>query len=520
MNLSFRILTVIALIILSSCHSAQKQEGLSLNETSISELHQMYSKKEITVAEVVSFYLSRINDLDKGDMGVNSLISLNPDALTLAREMDKMLALGHKPDGLFGIPIVLKDNIETKDSMPTTAGSLALKNNFAINDSWVAKQLRESGAIILGKSNLSEWANFRSNVSSSGWSGVGGQTNNPYILSRNPCGSSSGTGAAVSANFCVLGVGTETDGSIVCPSSANGIVGIKPTVGLISRSGIVPISETQDTPGPMARNVKDAVICLNVLKGIDLKDPYTNNSAQHLEIDYTKHLNNNGLKGKRIGVFNSTKGKHNGVDELFESAQKDLIKQGAVLIEIDKIWDNPLGNQEYQLLLFEFKDGVNKYLAKAGKGASVKNLDELIEFNAGSEIESRFDQGILELAAKMGEISSSEYLELKEKLTKAARKSGLDKVMSANNLDAIISPTGSPAWKTNHETGDQFLFGTSSPAAIAGYPNISVPMGFSENLPVGLSIYGLAYSEPTLIEIAYAYEQATMHRKAPKFIVE
>lgn len=402
--------------------------------------------------------------------------------------------------------------------MITTAGSRALLGSKSLQDSWVAAKLREAGAIILGKANLSEWANFRSNVSSSGWSGRGGQTRNPYVIDRNPCGSSAGSGAAVSANFCMLAIGTETNGSIVCPSHANGVVGIKPTVGLVSRAGIIPISETQDTAGPMARTVKDAAICLGALTGIDEKDDKTADSEGKSFTDYTAFLNKDGLKGKKLGLYTRSMGFHHQVDARIEEAVALMEKQGAEIIRLDQIGSGNGGRSSFQIMLYEFKDGLNKYFASLGPDAPVKNLEELIAFNKQDSIESLFDQDLLERAQGMEGLDSPEYKKLLAEMLENTREKGIDEAMEAHNLSAIIAPTGSAAWKTDPINGDLFLGGSSSPAARAGYPNITVPMGWVEDLPVGLSFFGAAWTEPLLLEIAYAFEQASLHRKAPTFI--
>jgi amidase len=420
---------------------------------------------------------------------------------------------------MHGIPVILKDNIDTHDKMPTTAGATALRNSYPKNDSWVAKKLRESGAVIIAKSNLSEWANFRSENSSSGWSGIGGQTRNPYVLDRNPCGSSSGSGAAVSANLCMIAMGTETDGSIVCPSNNNGIVGIKPTVGLISRSGIIPISFTQDTPGPMGRTVEDVAICLGTLTGVDSTDSKSVSSAGKFKTDYSKYLKKDGLKGKRIGLMKDETGFSVKVDTLIRQAIAFLKSQGAQVTEVELPKGSGFNTASYQVLLYEFKDGLNKYFAGLGNDAPVKNLKELIEFNKKDSVELRyFDQKVFELAQAKGDLESPDYRKALTLMLKATRKEGIDKLMDKNHFDALMAPTGSPAWKTDLILGDHYVGGSSSLAAISGYPSITVPMGFIEELPVGISFFGKAWSEPVLLEIAYAYEQGTKHRRTPKFI--
>ncbi len=485
-----------------------------LEEITIQELQQGYRDKKFTVSEVVSAYLSRIEDIDNNGPALNSIIMVNPDALQIAEELDRESAEGIIRGPLFGVPVVLKDNIDTHDKMPTTAGATILRNSFPKNDSPVARKLREAGAVIIAKSNLSEWANFRGMSSTSGWSGIGGQTKNPYVLDRNPCGSSSGSGVAVSANLCMIAIGTETNGSIVCPSNNNGIVGIKPTVGLLSRTGIIPISFTQDTPGPMARSVEDAAICLGALTGTDPNDLATLDSEGKSMTDYTVNLKKDGLRGKRIGVIKNSGGFSDRVDTLMRQAIAFMKSQGAEIIEVEAPEGNEADNASFEVMLYEFKDGLNKYFTGLGEDAPVKDLTGLIEFNKTDTVELRyFDQKILEMADKKGDLSSPEYKKSLAAMLKATREEGIDKMMNSGKLDALISPTGSPAWKTDLILGDHFIGGSSSLAAISGYPAITVPMGFIENLPVGITFTGRAWSETLLIEIAYSYEQGTKHRK-------
>jgi amidase len=509
----------------NSCHQSGNKSSTgildpsALEELTISQLQQDYKQGKYTVRDVVNWYLTRIDSIDKNGPALNSIICVNPDALGIADQLDKEMAAGKIRGPLFGVPIILKDNINTHDKMPTTSGSTALKNSFPENDSWVAKKLREAGAVIIAKSNLSEWANFRSSVSSSGWSGVGGQTKNPFILDRNPCGSSSGSGVAVSANLCLLAIGTETNGSIVCPSNNNGIVGLKPTVGLISRTGIVPISFTQDTPGPMGRTVEDVVLCLGSLTGIDSMDNKTFPSKGKYLEDYTIYLKKVGLKGKRIGLMKESMGFSGKVDELLKLTV-DLLKQnGAEVIEVEALKEQGYDDASYQVLLYEFKDGLNQYFAQLGKKAPVKSLKELIAFNLKDSTELKyFDQKILELAESKGNLDSPEYINSLAKMWLQTREAGIDYLMNKYKLDALMAPTGSPAWKTDMVNGDHFIGGSSSLAAISGYPSIAVPMGFINELPVDVSFFGKAWSEPVLIEIAYSYEQASKIRKAPRFL--
>jgi amidase len=491
-----------------------------LEEMTVLQLQQGYAEGKFTISQIVADYLTRIEAIDEKGPGLNSIICINPDAMQIAGELDLELKSGKSRGPLHGIPVILKDNIDTHDRMPTTAGATVLRNSYPENDSFVARKLREAGAIIIAKSNLSEWANFRSDNSSSGWSGIGGQTKNPYVLDRNPCGSSSGSGAAVSANLCMIAIGTETDGSIVCPSNNNGIVGIKPTVGLISRSGIIPISFTQDTPGPMGRTVSDVVACLGALTGVDQTDSKTIESRNNSLTDYMKFLNKDGLRGKRIGLMKDELGFSIKVDTLIRQAIAFMKSQGAVVVEVESPKSRGYGASSYQVLLYEFKDGLNKYFASLGAGAPVRNLKELIGYNKKDSIELRyFGQKIFELAEAKGDLESPEYKTSLTRMLKATREDGIDKIMNDNKLDALMGPTGSPAWKTDLILGDHYVGGNSSLAAISGYPAITVPAGFVENLPVGITFFGRAWSEPVLIEIAYSFEQGTKHRKAPKFLV-
>ena len=518
------ILFFVFLAALISCQPKQKvskelTDKTYLEEITIAQLQQGYKERKFTIKDVIKDYLDRIKEIDKNGPKLNSIITVNPDALQLAEELDKEIAAGKIRGPLHGIPVILKDNIDTHDKMPNTAGATVLRNSYPSVDSWVAKKLKEAGAVIIGKANLSEWANFRSKISSSGWSGVGGQTKNPYILDRNPCGSSSGSGVAVSANLCVLAIGTETNGSIVCPANNNGIVGLKPTVGLISRSGIIPISFTQDTPGPMGRTVTDVAICLGTLTGIDPADSKTLNAEGKFQTDYTKFLKPDGLKGKRIGLLKDAMGFHSKVDTLIYKTVSLLKSKGAEVIELEFPFNGDLEKASLLVMLYEFKDGLNKYFKSLGNNAPVKNMEELIRFNKKDSIELKyFDQKLLEMAQGKGTLESIEYREALAKMLKGTREGGIDKVMNEHNLDALMVPTGAPAWKTDLIDGDLYLGGNSSWAAIAGYPNITVPMGFIDELPVGVSFFGRAWSEPILLEIAYSFEQCTKHRRMPKFL--
>lgn len=500
-----------------ACQNQSKYEQLGLEEITIEELHDGYQNGNFTITDVTQAYLDRINEIDQNGIELNSIIYVNPNAMEKAKALDEAMRNGSKHGPLHGIPVVLKDNVDTQD-MPTTAGANVMEGSVPHDDAFIAKKLREAGAIIIGKANLSEWANFHSSFSSSGWSALGGQTHNPYDLTRNPCGSSAGSGAAVSANLAVVAIGTETNGSITCPSSANGVVGIKPTVGLLSRSGIIPISHTQDTPGPMTRTVKDAATALGTMVGIDSTDNKTLASEQNYHTDYTQFLNKDGLQGKRIGFWTGPLGNHHRVDTLMHQTKRFLENQGATIVEIDVISEENIGGDSFQVLLYEFKDGLNKYFASLGEDAPVKNMQGLVDKTLSDSVEMHyFDHNLLIQANNKGSLDAEEYQKALSRLIEYSREKGLDQVMDENNLDAIIGPTGGPAWKTDLTNGDNFAVSSSSPAARAGYPNITVPMGFIDGLPVGISFFGRAWSEPVLIEMAYAFEQATTVRKAPEF---
>jgi amidase len=511
---------------IASCHQVQQNPTtgiaaqLNLEEVTIAQMQEDYKSGKYTVRQAVAWYLHRIDSLDRQGPSLHSVITVNPDALMIADQLDMELAAGKTRGPMHGVPVILKDNIDTHDKMPTTAGSMFLKNSFPQADSWVAKSLRDAGAVILAKSNLSEWANFRSRPSSSGWSGVGGQTKNPYVLDRNPCGSSSGSGVAVSANLCMIAIGTETDGSIVCPSNNNGIAGIKPTVGLISRSGIVPISFSQDTPGPMGRTVSDVAICLGALTGIDSTDSKTIPSKNSLNINYVQYLKKEGLKGKRIGLMKESMGFSDEVDALINQTVVLLKNQGAEIIEVEPLKDNSFYNASYTVLLYEFKDGLARYFTKPGHTAPVKNLADLIAFHSKDSLALKyFNQKIFEEAQLKGDLNTPEYKSALAKMLKGSRDLGMDYLINKYTLDALMAPTGSPAWKTDLINGDHYLGGSSSLAAISGYPSIAVPMGFIHGLPVGVSFFGKAWTEPVLIEIAYGFEQASKVRKAPQFLL-
>lgn len=504
----------------SACSQSGKDslyELLELEEITVDQLQERYENGNLTASQVTRAYLDRIEDIDRNGPGLNSIITVNPNALEIADSLDQERRDGTVRGPLHGVPIILKDNIDTYD-MATTAGSRFMEGSVPPEDAFIIKKLREAGAIILAKANLSEWANFHSSFSSSGWSGLGGQVNNPYDITRNPCGSSSGPGVAASANLSTLTIGTETNGSIVCPSNANGIVGLKPTVGLWSRSGIIPISHTTDSAGPMVRTVRDAAILLGALTGIDPDDDKTAASEEHIHEDYTQFLNEDGLEGKRIGFYTQPMGNHFRVDTLMNQTIAKLEELGAEVIEIDQISETNIGGDAFQVLLYEFKDGLNKYFESLGDDAPVSSIEELAELTRNNPQETeKFDKNLILMAAEKGDLESEEYREALENMLLHSRDEGIDRVMNENNLDAIVAPTGSPAWKTDLILGDNFSLSSSSPSARAGYPIISVPMGQLDGLPVGVSFFGRAWSEPVLLEIAYAYEQATQHRIIPQF---
>jgi amidase len=489
-----------------------------LEEYDIAYLHNVYKSGVVSIEAITKAYIDRIHKIDKNGPKLNSIIYMNPKAIEMAKALDLELKQGKSRGAMHGIPVLLKDNIDTYD-MPTTAGSRALANSFPLKDSYLVTQLKKAGAVIIGKTNLSEWANFRGNLSSSGWSGVGGQTKNPYDLSRSPCGSSAGSGAAIAANLAVLAIGTETNGSIICPSNANGIVGIKPTVGLISRSGVIPISYTQDTPGPMARTVWDAAVGLGAMVGVDSTDTKTLASTYNSTTDYTQFLKPNGLQGKRIGLLKGTYGANYKVDELMDKAVIYIKSQGAEVIEIEKLIPSSQGANSLEVMIYEFKQGLNDYFKTLGPNAKIKTIEDLIAFNKADKVElEHYNQKYLELAQAKGDLKTKEYLEALAQMHKNTREEGIDKVMNANQLDAIMAHAGSPAWKIDLINGGSGTGPSSSSfAAHAGYPNITVPMGFVEGLPVGISFFGRAWSEPILLQIAYGYEQGTKHRMPPTY---
>jgi amidase len=499
-------------------NNSKQYADFDLNEITINELQQKMQAGTATAVSLTNMYLKRIKEIDKKGPKINAVIELNPDAVAIATALDRERKAGKIRGPLHGIPVLIKDNINTGDKMMTTAGSLALVGNIATKDAFIVQQLRAAGAVLLGKTNLSEWANFRSSRSTSGWSSRGGQTRCPYILDRNPSGSSAGSGAAAAANFCTIAIGTETDGSIVSPASKNGLVGIKPTVGLWSRSGIIPISATQDTAGPMARTVSDAAILLGALTGIDNADAVTKESKGKSFTDYTTFLQKDGLKNKRIGIEKNHLQGHEGVAGLYKEAIEVMKKMGATIIEVELLKSiRVIGNAEFEVLLYEFKDGLNRYLATAN--SNIKSLADVITFNSEHEPTTMpfFKQETLINSNGKGDTNSKEYKEAIAK-TFSTQKIIRD-LMQSNNLDALCGVTGGMAGCIDLINGDYNTgFSFSSPAAVSGFPHITVPMGLVQELPVGISFISKAYAEPTLFSIAYSYEQASMKRVAPKFI--
>ncbi|HWI81976.1 amidase [Ramlibacter sp.] len=512
-----RPLVALALLAASGAQAQAAAGRPAIVEASVAGLQQAMASGRATAQSLTHASLARIRRLDRGGAGLHAVIELNPDAPAIAAALDRERRAGHLRGPLHGIPVLIKDNIDTGDRMLTTAGSLALAGAPAPRDAFVVQRLRAAGAVIIGKTNLSEWANFRSSKSTSGWSARGGQTRNPYGPGRNPCGSSSGTGAAIAASFAVVGLGTETDGSIMCPSSVAGLVGIKPTVGLVSRAGIIPIAHSQDSAGPMARGVADAAAVLSAIAGVDPQDPATLPAEGHVAADYTAFLTPGGLRGTRIGVARKkVTGYNPHTDALFEQALADLRRLGAELV--DPADFGSLGeydDDELEVLLYEFKAGLNSYLARRG-GVAVRSLDDVIAFNrAHAPRELRwFGQDLLFKAQARGPLTDAAYARAAETARRLAR-AGIDDVLARHRLDAIVAPTGGPAWLTDLVNGDAYQGSSSSPAAVAGYPSITVTMGAAHGLPVGISFVGTAWSEGKLLQLAWSYEQGTRHRRAP-----
>ena len=491
-------------------------DAFDVDEATIRELQAAMASGELTSRGLTETYLARIEAVDPT---LRSVLETNPDALEVADGMDAERNSGSVRGSLHGIPVLVKDNIDTADRMKTTAGSFALGDVRPARDAFVVGRLREAGAVILGKANLSEWANFRSTRSSSGWSARGGQCRNPYDLDRSPCGSSSGSGVAVSANLCAVAVGTETDGSIVCPSSVNGIVGIKPTVGLVSRSGVVPVSHSQDTPGPMARTVADTVALLTALAGVDERGAAT--ADARVEPDYAAFLDPNGLRGARIGVARKLAGFNDRVDRLFEDGLAAMRDLGAELVDpADIPHTDELEDPELEVFLFEFKADLEAYLGRLGPSQRHRTLADLIAFNAEhADVEMPFfGQELFEKAVEKGPLTEPAYLDALTTCRRVSRTEGIDAVIDEHRLDAIVAPSNAPAWRIDYANGDHYVGGNSTPAAVAGYPNVTVPMGFAFDLPIGISFMGRAWSEGTLIRLASAFEHATSHRRPPASI--
>ncbi|RFF31837.1 amidase [Wenzhouxiangella sediminis] len=494
---------------------ATAQELPNVAEMDVAAIQAGYEAGDFTARDITAAYLERIERLDRSGPMLNSLRHVNENALQRAAELDRERAEGKVRGPLHGIPVLIKDNIDTAD-MPTTAGSVWLEGVVPLKDAFIVERLRKAGAIILGKTNLSEWANFHSSSSSSGWSRLGGQVKNPYDLQRNPCGSSSGSGAAAAAGLATLTIGTETNGSIVCPSNANGIVGLKPTVGLVSRSGIIPISHSSDSAGPMTRTVRDAAVLLGVLAGEDPADDKTVGDAIVRHSDYTQFLDAGALEGKRLGLWTGPTEQNHRVKALTRQAAAALESAGAEIVEIETITEENIGGDALNVLLYEFHHGMDAYLAALGDRAPFENYKAMVEaVRNDPEETARFDRALLFRAADKDDIESQEYLEALARVLEHSREKGIDRVLAEHELDAIIAPTGSPAWMTDPILGDNFQLSSSSPSARAGYPIITVPMGHIEGLPVGLSFFSTAWSEPTLLALAYAFEQATQARVQP-----
>lgn len=505
----------------SSQTGTSNHTAFELEEATVASLQERMKSGKYTARSITELYLRRIEATNLSEPALRAVIEANPDALKIADELDAERKSRGPRGPLHGIPILLKDNIDTHDRMTTTAGSLALEGSIPLQDSFIAKRLREAGAILLGKANLSEWANFRGDVSSSGWSARGGQCRNPYVLDRSPSGSSSGSAAATSANLCAISIGTETDGSITSPSSHCGLVGIKPTVGLVSRAGVIPISHSQDTAGPMCRTVTDVAILLGAITGVDVRDVATSASAGHSSSDYTKFLDPNGLKGARIGIARKFFGFHPAVDRLMEGALDTIKKSGAELIDLPDFFNaSQVEESELEVLLYEFKADLNAYLAGLGDKFRSMTLKDLIDFNEKNRDRemSTYGQEIFLKAEKKGPLTDKVYLQALEKNHRLTRTEGIDAVMAKHKLDAFVSPTTGPAGVIDQLNGEKYFGSTTTLAAVAGYPHITLPAGLVQELPVGISFFGSAWSEPTLIKLAFAFEQATKARKPPKFL--
>ncbi len=494
-----------------------------MKEHSIRELGQKMAAGEITARSLTEDYLDRIESIDRSGPRLNAVIEINPDALEIARKRDQERKSGKVRSPLHGIPILIKDNIDTRDKMQTTAGSLALEGSYARRDAFLVKRLRRSGAVLLGKTNLSEWANFRSTRSVSGWSSRGGLTKNPYALDRSACGSSTGSAVAVAANLCAAAVGTETDGSILCPAQTCGVVGLKPTLGLISRSGIIPIAKSQDTAGPIGRTVEDVAILLGEMIGVDERDKATQLKRRKAYYDYTKFLDVDGLKGARIGVARNMLGSDKRVIEILDNCLDLMKERGAVIIDPTDLPNlDKFSKTELEVLYYEFKSGLNAYLSQLGPRSRVHSLEEVIQFNEDNKdrVMPYFEQERMLAAIEKGPLSSPEYREALSKNRQLTRREGIDKIIKNERLDAIIVITGGPAWVIDLVNGDPHSWDleSTSPAAVSGYPHITVPGGQIDGLPIGISFFSKAWSEPTLLRIAYAVEQELQARKAPEFL--
>ena len=495
--------------------------AFELDEMTLDALQNAMRSGQYSAHSLTEKYLARIQEIDKAGALLNSVIEVNPEALEIADALDKERKEKGERGPLHGVPVLIKDNIDTADRMNTTAGSLALIGSRPPKDAFVAAQLRKAGAVILGKTNLSEWANIRSSHSTSGWSGRGGLTRNPYALDRNPCGSSSGTGAAVAASLCAVGVGTETDGSVVCPASTNGLAGLKPTVGLVSRTGVIPISHTQDTPGPMARTVHDLAVLLGAMAGGDPEDRATAASKGKIHPDYTKFLDPAGLRGARLGIVRKYFGFNDAVDELMNNLIGEMKRAGAEIVDPVEIPSlGKFDDSELTVFCYELKAGLAAYLARLGSTSQVKSLKDVIEFNERNRDKEMpyFGQDIFLKSEEKGPLTSKEYLEALARNNQLTRAEGIDAAMGKSNLDALVAPTGGPAWITDLINGDHAPGGSSNLAAVAGYPNINVTAGNLWGLPVGISFFGRAWSEPTLLKIAYSFEQLTKARQKPLFL--
>jgi amidase len=501
--------------------SADRVDPFELDELTIADLQQAMQSGKESARSLVKKYQARIEAVDRKGPALNSVIEVNPDALEIAEALDRERSAKGARGPLHGIPVLIKDNIDTADRMHTTAGSLALVDAHPSEDAFLVRRLREAGAVILGKTNLSEWANIRCSYSTSGWSGRGGLTKNPYALDRNPCGSSSGSGAAVAASLCAVAVGTETDGSVVSPSSANGIVGMKPTVGLVSRTGVIPISYSQDTAGPMCRTVRDVAILLGALAGSDPADKATTDDKRKALADYSKALDPRGLKGARIGVARNYFGFDDTVDAVLGHALDALKHEGATLVDPAEIPNmDKVGESELTVHLYELKSGLANYFARLGKHAPMKSLKDVIEFNEKHKSHEMpyFGQDLFEKSVKKGSLQSYEYQEALARCRRLARTEGIDATMDKFKLDAFVAPTLGPACLTDLVVGDRWRGEASTAAAVSGYPSITVPAGFIFGLPIGLLFFGRAWSEATLLKLAYAFEQATKIRKPPRFL--